>query len=397
MASESEILQTSSKPSRSEENVLSDNQTSHHQNDGHPYQKLPHIYDRVSNWTIQMVEKYLHFFYTGEGMEYSGEYVLQQGGIKTELTTYQKEYMTDLESILTFNGSMYTYKYRGKTKAKPMLQTILNKVSPQNTSNLKDRPIYRYLHNVAVFVKYMIKYVDKVQETEWFNNKIPEGFYTELVGRFAEMCLLITNYQPEKSVWKNFKGITVTSKPALRFFKSGIDDIETETAFAVIEVKRDIDTDEICKSAPPKRMKRSLSSGSQSDSTNSSPPTRRRQRNGTSTLADKVKGQHAGELLLDLHSIQKKRFSNCSEYYMPGMIVDGTGVSITMLVISRSHYEKIERNEPLDPEDKAQIYVSFFYDFLNQAERNELMRVFMILNNIPEIYSEPDDNDTGSS
>lgn len=51
---------------------------------------------------------------------------------------------------------------------------------------------YRYLHNVAVFVKYMIKYVDKVQETEWFNNKIPEGFYTELVGRFAEMCLLIT-------------------------------------------------------------------------------------------------------------------------------------------------------------------------------------------------------------
>lgn len=68
-----------------------------------------------------------------------------------------------------------------------------------------------------------------------------------------------------------------------------------------------------------------------------------------------------------------------------------------MLVISRSHYEKIGRNEPLDPEDKAQIYVSFFYDFLNQAERNELMRVFMILNNIPEIYSKPDDNDTGSS
>ncbi|CAG2226494.1 unnamed protein product [Mytilus edulis] len=104
-------------------------------------------------------------------------------------------------------------------------------------------------------------------------------------------------------------------------------------------------------------MKRSSSSGSQSDSTDSSPPTRRRQRHGTSTLADKVKGQHAGELLLDLHSIKKKRFSNCSEYYMPGMIVDGTGVSITMLVISRSHYEKIERNEPLDPEDKAQIYV----------------------------------------
>lgn len=47
---------------------------------------------------------------------------------------------------------------------------------------------------------------------------------------------LCFSYQPEKSVWKNFKGITVTSKPALRFFKSGIDDIETETAFAVIEV-----------------------------------------------------------------------------------------------------------------------------------------------------------------
>ncbi|CAG2226495.1 unnamed protein product [Mytilus edulis] len=390
MASESEILQTSSKPSRSEENVLSDNQTSHHQNGGHPYQKLPHLYDSVSNWTIQMVEKYLHIFYTGEGMEYSGEYVLQQGGIKTELTTYQKEYMTDLESILTFNGSMYTYKYRSKTKAKPMLQTILNKVSPQNTSNLKDRPIYRYLHNVAVFVKYMLKYVDKVQETEWFNNKIPEGFYTELVGRFAEMCLLITNYQPEKSVWKNFKGITVKSKPDLRFFKSGIDDIETETAFAVIEVKRDIDTDEICQSAPPKRMKRSLSSGSQSDSTNSSPPTRRQQRNGTSTLADKVKGQHAGELLLDLHSIKKKKDLVIAQNIT-------CRVSITMLVISRSHYEKIERNEPLDPEDKAQIYVSFFYDFLNQDERNELMRVFMMLNNIPEIYSEPDDNDTGSS
>lgn len=52
------------------------------------------------------------------------------------------------------------------------------------------------------------------------------------------------------------------------------------------------------------------------------------------TREEKLKGQHAGELLLDLHRIVEDKFSeNCSEYSMPGLIIDGTRVNIEFILI----------------------------------------------------------------
>ncbi|CAC5409202.1 unnamed protein product [Mytilus coruscus] len=123
----------------------------------------------------------------------------------------------------------------------------------------------------------------------------------------------ITNYQhspqfscrshlPEKSVWKNLKGITVTSKPDLRLIKCNTQDKVQETSFSV------------------------------------------------------------------------------------------TQVAVTMLVISKTHFGKIEKNEPLGLDDRAKIYVSCFYDYLNEEERDELIQVFLIMNNIEEYHTGHDDN-----
>ncbi|XP_052070799.1 uncharacterized protein LOC127709355 isoform X2 [Mytilus californianus] len=234
----------------------------------------------------------------------------------------------------------------------------------------------------------MIKYVDRLQETEWFDHNVPEEYYTELVGRFAEMCLLLTNHLPDKSVWKNLKGITVTSKPDLRLFKCDTQDKVKETSFSVTQVKEDKYRDNKGENLAAKRMKISCSSDLDFDS-KISKTTKRRPSKET---ANKVKGQHAGQLLLDLHSVHRKSFVNGSEYYMPGIIVHRTGVAVTMLVISKTHFEKIEKNEPLGLDDRAKIYVSCFYDYLNEEERNELIQVFLIMNNIQEYHTEHDEN-----
>ncbi|VDI09584.1 Hypothetical predicted protein, partial [Mytilus galloprovincialis] len=181
---------------------------------------------------------------------------------------------------------------------------------------------------------------------------------------------------PEKSYWPNFlgkQGFQVSSGPDLRFFKYGFDQVKSKISFCVVEVKRDNENTESCRKKP----KLDLQSSSSEDV------------HGVRvTREEKLKGQHAGELLLDLHRIVEDKFSeNCSEYSMPGLIIDGTRVSLSMLVISKEHYEKLKDGNVLEETDEAFIYCSAFYNILLESQRNDLIELFLYLDNMSESFS----------
>lgn len=50
---------------------------------------------------------------------------------------------------------------------------------------------------------------------------------------------------------------------------------------------------------------------------------------------------------------------------------------LTILRISRTHFQKLEDNEDLIFEDKASISYSEFYDILDYNERNEVLEAML--------------------
>ncbi|VDI82408.1 Hypothetical predicted protein [Mytilus galloprovincialis] len=94
-----------------------------------------------------------------------------------------------------------------------------------------------------------------------------------------------------------------------------------------------------------------------------------------------VLGQHAGELLLDLHKFVTKD-CDTDKYKMTGMIVKGTMVFVTVLEISRQHYIKLAANKELKDEDKAITTILRPLILLNETDRNVLIESFVRLNNM---------------
>ncbi|XP_063396340.1 uncharacterized protein LOC134680956 [Mytilus trossulus] len=94
----------------------------------------------------------------------------------------------------------------------------------------------------------------------------------------------------------------------------------------------------------------------------------------------RVLGQHGGELLLDLKRYQES--STESQLTIPGMIIDQTKVIFTVLVMSRTHLNKLKNNQLLQNDDRAVIYYSKPLDILSEESRSVLIENFMRLNNV---------------
>ncbi|VDI33895.1 Hypothetical predicted protein [Mytilus galloprovincialis] len=213
-----------------------------------------------------------------------------------------------------------------------------------------------------------------------------EGHYTTLFSTFAELCCLNAKlgiFKSDQSTWKNLGGLDkVISQPDIRLFKYGVftkSSIDRKRVVSVVEVKksrhhRDLDSSdsdgEACKSTSSVSSVRSRSS----DTSENAPKIEL-------LLNRAVLGQHAGELLLDLHKFVTK---DCytDQYKMPGMIVKGTMVFVTVLEISRQHYIKLAANKELEDGDKAIIYYSRPFNILNERDRNVLIESFVRLNNM---------------
>ncbi|XP_052082025.1 uncharacterized protein LOC127719792 [Mytilus californianus] len=96
-------------------------------------------------------------------------------------------------------------------------------------------------------------------------------------------------------------------------------------------------------------------------------------------LSRRVLGQHAGELLLDLHT-----FVNLTEMTtlsFPGMIVNKTEVILTLLEISCDHLQKLESDTDILLDQRGTIYYSKPFDIMDCEDRSVLIDSLIRLNN----------------
>ncbi|XP_052072114.1 uncharacterized protein LOC127710361 [Mytilus californianus] len=229
--------------------------------------------------------------------------------------------------------------------------------------------------------------------------------FTQLVVTLGEICYLEAELcsSGDETIWYKLRGCKrVISKPDCRFYKQGqlmnvnCAEVKPNTVVSVIEVKKAKKFEGL--EHPEKKKKRfkssessteesleefesSSSSGISSLSSEHVLETSKEQLPEILTdLNKRVLGQHAGELLLDLHEYGFD--DHTSKLTLPGMIVDGTKVYFTLLEMTKTHHEKLCKNLELDETDIATIYYARPLDILSQESRNILIENFVRLNNI---------------
>ncbi|XP_052086948.1 uncharacterized protein LOC127724127 [Mytilus californianus] len=334
----------------------------------------------VCRWERNDLEKNLQIYYQDDYMESPSDMF---SNIKMdEMTNEQRDYFEKVnEYLLPIDGRIATmdrFKYYPEK-----FMTVLDQIS----NNLGKREPEEFVRlKVMKFLRVLTNLVGKISN----HKQVYEGSFIKLLASFAEMCCLhpeISISKEDEAVWKNLHGINrVVSKPVIRLYKHGImtkPEVRTSEMVVSVKVKKDFikDPEELemqLRLMESTHLSNSCSSLSSNESYDGSIPSIE------IDLNKEVLGQHAGELLLDLYECH--RSVDAPILTMPGMIVDGTKVYMTLFEISNNHFRKLEGNQELTPEDKATIYYSKPLNILQDDERSILMEIFIRLNNI-EFYT----------
>lgn len=341
--------------------------------------------DSVSQWDRCTFENQLQISYHYEYLETLSE-VLEKTPKIGELTDEQISYCAEvkryLEKIDGDIATTYKLKFRPQ-KFLAALDEIYEKFDEDgepNESFLK--------RAVMTFLLELSRFGEDIQNSD----EAEEACSTRLFCAFAEMCCMHSEISLDKgdcTIWKNFKGMTeVTSLPDIRLYSYGIKTTKTATSkskfpVSVVEVKKSVEKqfgesellDPLTERLESTDLSSPISSLASSDHSFRKPPIEEYLTNSKSL------GQHAGQLLLELHKCQKD-YKNCPILTMSGMIIDGTKVFFTVLEMKKKHLNKLENNEELDEDDKALIYYSQPFDLIYSDERSILIDNIMRLNNI---------------
>lgn len=390
------------------------------------------LHSRVSQWERSDIEGRLKIYYAKKSIGLPLDVLTRLPNCRHTFTQDEKQYIDKLKSCLKFNTDMQRCSYRilSTTCLKTLDEVI------QNLSEKEDirfhfevaRPIWKFIKEIK---RIILKKIDALEEKKrWCDDNliddpnrshINEGMFTELIRYFAEMCCLtaVPSSDSDHVRWRNLRETQeVISKPDFRLYRFGWkpDDgnHDEEMMVSVIQIKADEDVSR--RSKKRKRVRSSYETSSSSEYSSSSEAsssvseTTSTEITSGTILTDselmvkdiyikpdieiyldkRTIGQHAGELLLNLHDYYERRLRNeqvpvPTTLTMPGMIVDGTKVYFTLLEISYQHYQKLKGTDNLDDIDRAVIYYSDPLDMLCEHERNILIESFMMLNNIESI------------
>ncbi|VDI00876.1 Hypothetical predicted protein [Mytilus galloprovincialis] len=215
-----------------------------------------------------------------------------------------------------------------------------------------------------------------------------------LINFFGRKCGKV-----QEATWHNLANCTVISDPDLRFFKSGLEQKKTDNMVTVLEASRNSrhsrsrnqQVKNTIKVRKLRKRSRELSpeiyfpDESSSSSSGSCSWLTDGEQEADRPLIERIAntrvlGQHGGELLLDLKRYQESTTE--SQLTMLGMIIDKTKVIFTVLVMSRTHLDKLKNNQLLLNDDRAVIYYSKPLDILSEESRSVLIENFVRLNNV---------------
>ncbi|VDI64741.1 Hypothetical predicted protein [Mytilus galloprovincialis] len=355
--------------------------------------------DRTSDWKLTHANL-LHVFYKNDYLLNPTD-VLQTMQMLHELDEKQKQYVSSLQNFLKFDSNLHEFCH-SPVLVKEKLDRLLPKQESLNELQTCNEVSVSTLKGDR-FITALYRLHDKIQKQRRARYRLNEGMFTQLVLTLGEICYLEGERcsSGDESIWCNLRGCKrVISNPDCRFYKQGhlMNDncapVKPTTVVSIHEVKNakkfeGLEHPE--KKRKRKRFKRSHFSTEESESCSSSGISRWLSAQLLdmskepipeiiADLNEQVLGQHAGELLLDLHEYGLD--DHISQLTSPGLIIDGTKVYFTLLEMSKSHYEKLCKNVELDETDRAIIYYSRPLDILHLESRNTLIENFVRLNNI---------------
>ncbi|XP_076078258.1 uncharacterized protein LOC143048456 [Mytilus galloprovincialis] len=352
----------------------------------------------VSKWERLHVQHHLKIQYASTYTEQPLDLITKVAGEVSPFSKEQDEYIKFVNKYLLFSMPLTSFHHQSKIVA-DSLSTCENDIK-----ELEERDKSWWVLKLKVFVAGIRALLEDVKDYRRKNHPC-EDFCTSFVGVFADLCCLRVQYCKgvRHIVMENLQDIKqVTSEPDIRLFKCGLDHEFSKVMVSVVKVKPDLTYNPVIPSGKAKKRRktfreRSRHSGFSSENVHSKCSTSSmdtlesvdtEELSIKVDLNDRVLGQHAGELLLDLNNKHKGDEKQHLEeelkknLTMTGMIVDGTRVFFTLLEMTRKHYQKLKDNEDLDIDDKAIIYYSNPKDILMEPERRTLIKDFMSLNNI---------------
>ncbi|XP_076076652.1 uncharacterized protein LOC143047477 isoform X2 [Mytilus galloprovincialis] len=336
----------------------------------------PSLDPLVCRWERNHLEKQLQIYYQDDYME-SPSIVFSKINMG-EMTNEQHDYFQKvIEYLLPIDGRTATID-RFKHYPEKFL-TVLDQISDELGTKEPEEFIRL---RVMKFLRVLTNLVRKISN----HKQVYEGSFIKLLASFAEMCCLhseISVSKADEAIWKNLHGMDrVVSNPDIRLYKHGITTMpEVRTSDMVVSVKvkkvfnkNPEELERQLRLMESTHLSNSFSSLTSNESDDGSIPSI------AFDLNKEVLGQHAGELLLDLYECRRR--GDVPMLTMPGMIVDGTKVYMTLLEISNTHFRKLEGNQELTPQDRATIYYSKPLNILQDDERSILMETCIRLNNI---------------
>ncbi|XP_076083654.1 uncharacterized protein LOC143054511 [Mytilus galloprovincialis] len=351
-----------------------------------PYSsQVPFSYKCVSKWERRTVEDVLKIYYNDHFCGSPSD-VMNRIGFVGNLSKEQKEYIETIKKYLHIDvgdgelSEVYIANVpRDRLIVDSNIKEILENLDNEKEEHIRSR-VYKFLCSITDLL-------DALKVCTNISDAYDGGHYTTLFSTFAELCCLNTKLgfsKSDQSTWKNLGGLdNVISQPDIRLFKHGVftkSSIDRNRVVSVVQVKKSRHQIDLDSSDSDGEAYTSTSSFSSMRSSNSSDSSENAPKIEL-LLNRAVLGQHAGELLLDLHKFVTKD-CDTDQYKMTGMIVKGTMVFVTVLEISRQHYIKLAANKELEDGDKAIIYYSRPFNILNETDRNVLIETFVRLNNM---------------
>ncbi|CAG2245832.1 unnamed protein product [Mytilus edulis] len=329
----------------------------------------------VSDWKTSDLN-ILHIYYAEDFLDEPYD-VLSKIPTLVELNRFQKEYIQEANHFLKFEASVEKLQFHG-----PLIKSSITELYVE----LEKQPEKLVTFKVKRFIMALDRLLEDVQHA--FRSFKPyEGLFTQFVSAFAELSCLETVKcgKVQETTWHNLANCTVISEPDLRFFKSGLEQKKTDNMVTVLEVKNTIKVRKLRKRSRELSPEIYFPDESSSSSSGSCSWLTDGEQEADRPLIERIAntrvlGHHGGELLLDLKRCQKSTAE--SQFTMPGMIIDKTKVIFTVLVMSRTHLDKLKNNHPLENDDRAVIYYSKPLDILSEESRSILIENFMRLNNV---------------
>ncbi|XP_071140806.1 uncharacterized protein [Mytilus edulis] len=325
---------------------------------------IPH---NISRWYISdLYPLGIHFNRTFEDDTTGMFDVLAKSEQPFEANPLVQQTLDELKSKLTFDLPpldglpRWSMSYASSLINQLYNNTALLRQSLSTTDNMLNISL-SYAIDFTQRIAFMLERLYRKKPTS-------KHLYTGMVGALARMCYLQDElgsvYQSEMRI----NNVDVISSPDLRLKGTLLNTEEEDLSqqishlvVSVIELKHNSDSKE------PVYKHKTRSENGCSD-TNEDIAIHQ-----LSFLHSAALGQHAGELLLEWQD-------SCFNPYMPGMIVSGTKVVMTLLHITQDHVNRLKNGWDLVPdEDKATIHYGKPLDLLVKEDRDILLETLFKL------------------